>query len=42
MGNGEIKKYIPVILLFLGIVAISGCIGPTNTGSGHIINQTLM
>jgi hypothetical protein len=42
MGNGEIKKYIPIILLFLGIVAISGCIGPTNTGSGHIINQTLM
>ncbi len=34
------KKYIFIIPLIFGIIAISGCIGSTSTGSGHVINQT--
>ena len=34
------KKYLLLVLLFIGIVAVSGCIGTTNSGSGHVINQT--
>lgn len=34
------KKYILLAFLLLVVVAVSGCIGTQNTGSGNVINQT--
>ena len=34
------KKYLILTILFCGIIALSGCIGTQNSGSGNVINQT--
>lgn len=34
------KKYIPLALIFIAIIAVSGCIGQGITGSGKVVNET--
>lgn len=34
------KKYIPLALIIIALIAISGCIGQNTTGSGNVTNET--
>ncbi|MDD1775383.1 MAG: DUF2807 domain-containing protein [Methanobacterium sp.] len=34
------KKYIFLIIMIIGVIAISGCIGTQNAGSGNVVNTT--
>lgn len=34
------KRYIPLALIFIAIIAVSGCIGQGITGSGKVVNET--